>query len=588
MEKELLNKLLKWLTLICIGILGLLPLIITGVTIIAWATSTPFGDVWDHIIKFDNVFSDGISWGYLWSQHNEHRPVLFRIFNLLVAYFFQFKIELLIYGNFVLSLINLILVFILLRHNEHTKQHLVIVFGFLLSSWLIFSPIQWENWAEEGEFVVYLAITGVLLAALGIQKLFNENRGFITIALGAFLSTYSFGSGMIVWLAAIPILAFYVYKHKSQKKYLIIWVMLSVANYIMYSIGYVKPINHPPLAITPDAWGDLLLYILVYLGAPIGATDIIVSMASGLGFLVMFLYLAVKGYQAKKIDALIPWVFIVVFVLGVSVLTGIVRSGFGIGQAMGSRYMTNTVFAWISVGVMWATYYFSTLNNKNITKSYNLILITSLIGIIALALVPSYREGIKGMNTRFSILERGYDTILNYKFVPSRITADFAPNPELFYKGAKVLEKRHLGPFAKIDYKKIIPELSEAQSSSVVGFIDPVNIFPDKNELIINGWAVEPGTIEPTDRVYIIIDDSKVLSIKPTSLRPDVEKVLGIKKSNMDKVLVKTFGLEKTYGWSIILSLDRIGKGKHTIKGFVKAANSESYLLLSGIDEFDT
>ncbi len=106
----------------------------------------------------------------------------------------------------------------------------------------------------------------------------------------------------------------------------------------------MHPAHHP--ALSRDVWG-IARFVGTYLGAPF-AEDLRVALLIGWGGSAVFL---AGVFQAVRLREwrLAPFVMLSVYGLGTSLGTAVARSGFGLEQALSSRYTSLAILFWIGV-----------------------------------------------------------------------------------------------------------------------------------------------------------------------------------------------------------------------------------------------
>lgn len=312
-------------------LLVFLPILVYVASLFYFAVNIPQGDDFDNILSFLNADNDG-KLRQLFAQHNEHR--LF--FNRVVSWLFygiqgEINFEYLIY----FANLALIIIFALLSKSLVTNK-----FIFLLPvSLFMFQLRGWENitWAMAGLQNFYV-ITFSMLAFYAFSK--KTHLGFAIALFFAALATYTSGSGilsfgvMLLWMAvdyfcskSNPSIVLY----SKIQQITLLCASLLVAT--LYFLHYVKPSQHPPLMFN-SAFIEHFLALLGGFSNLSSVPQANVAMFFGGISLAVFLLVSIKKLYLKN-----PFVFYsILFAMGSLLVVSLSRAGFGVEQALSSRY----------------------------------------------------------------------------------------------------------------------------------------------------------------------------------------------------------------------------------------------------------
>ena len=121
----------------------------------------PFWDMWDGYLNFYFTLNTGdlSAW---WAQHNEHRPVLARLFFWIDLAWFHGSVWFLLVINYLLACCICLVFWLYAREASAANLNF---FGFFLIAWL-FSWSQEENftWGFQSQFFLaqLLPLVGIL------------------------------------------------------------------------------------------------------------------------------------------------------------------------------------------------------------------------------------------------------------------------------------------------------------------------------------------------------------------------------------------------------------------------------------------
>ena len=126
-----------------------------------------------------------------------------------------------------------------------------------LTTWVVmmflcFSPVQFENFLygiQLEPFFVGLAVVAV--AAVNLSALSFRSKTLINL-LFAFVSTYTYANGMVLWPLALPLAA---PSDSTPRRRRVLWsgIYLLAATVAIgfYFVGYKRPSYHPEFGFAP-------------------------------------------------------------------------------------------------------------------------------------------------------------------------------------------------------------------------------------------------------------------------------------------------------------------------------------------------
>jgi hypothetical protein len=323
--------------------LMLIPVVTYGFIIVYFSVNIPDMDDYDVVLGHINISDDSLRYKNFFSQHNEHRIAWTR-FIIECYYFFFGKInfEYLIYiGN-----LGLLLFFLLVL--KISKEQKILIILLIPISYLLFQLQAWENmtWAT-GSLQNYYILFFALLTLYFWNK--KTLYGYFLSWIFGVIAIYTSANGLLIFLVLVIFqLTEFFEKFKkcvtSQQKNLIlrrqslllcILLVLSFFMFYFYFKSYQK-VGHPSII-------EALLQPLIltkYAGTLIGSyMGMIFAFWVGLLEVFVFLFLTYKRYDQKN-----PVVYYFMLFIFLSIFaTALGRSGFGVEQALASRYKTLSV-----------------------------------------------------------------------------------------------------------------------------------------------------------------------------------------------------------------------------------------------------
>jgi hypothetical protein len=360
-------------------------------------SSVPFWDMWNGYLDFYTKAIDGDDRVW-WSQHNEHRIVLARIFFWIDIYFFKGLGWFLILSIFFAYVISLYFFFRIYVHKFGNRYPWLIFFiGSLLFSW-----IQDNNftWGFQIQFI--LAQLLPLISFYFLYKFFNNQKDISAYILSCAFGILSIGT-MANGVLALPLLFVYSVLVGLGRRYSIILFVLGCACISLYFYDYHKPGGHgsviDSLLSQPT---NFIIYILLYIGSPLfyffgqGFSGKVVSIsASGMMFIVVagYLYGCLKKPKENSLNLLL--IFFIAYIVITAFATAGGRVIFGVDQALSSRYTTPAVMAWAAFILLIIPCYK--------IKYTQLLRVAALLFLIICLMIPSQ---IKALSVRSPNFER--------------------------------------------------------------------------------------------------------------------------------------------------------------------------------------
>ncbi|WP_337042197.1 hypothetical protein [Emticicia sp. 17c] len=281
----------------------------------------------------------------LFSQHNEHRIVLTRIFALLIYAtqgFLDLK-TLMIFGN--LSLVGLLFIFYKNLQRSYTGPLALVPVAFLIFNIGLYENVFWGMASVQNFWVILLASACFYLLVHSFGK--PNNVFFYLALLLSFTGTFTSSNGILIPLIGIGILAF-----QRRNRELIVWSVAVASFLFLYFFDYHKV---PDTNLKADFSDKSLLVkgLFAVLGNAVDVSFIApsrhldISMATGV---IITILAAMFAYQVlfKRYDLsqrnndlflLACLAFLVITCVGIVVG----RIAYGIEVLLTSKYKINSV-----------------------------------------------------------------------------------------------------------------------------------------------------------------------------------------------------------------------------------------------------
>jgi hypothetical protein len=338
-----------------VGVGVITPGAVTAAMTARYYVDVPYWDQWSFVPLLDRFFVGSVPWAGLWAQHNEHRLFFPRLLMLILARATRWNIGWELATIFLLAVALFLLLAFASWQALHSYRLLARQAALVCLSMLIFSLAQWENWLWGWQIQIFL---NLVCAALALTLLALPRLGWKRLAGAGALATvaaFSFANGMAVW--AVGILPIFGHKARSRRVKLaqaLTWLAMGLGCGSAYLKGYVSPAGHPsPLTFIsrPLEWVE---YTLIYLGQPLASVSALSAFfcgALGVASLTVLLATAIKTAALGRWPIL--WVLSLSgYAVASALMSGVGRLGFGVSQALSTRYVSIANLFWISVALL--------------------------------------------------------------------------------------------------------------------------------------------------------------------------------------------------------------------------------------------
>jgi hypothetical protein len=332
--------------------LSIIPAISLLIFLKASIVNVPFWDQFELIPIIQHINEGTFGFNDLWQQHNEHRLLFPRIVMVTLAVLTQWDVRWEIIASWSVAVLSFgLILFLVLRTFKALKKTAPLFLPVLLS-FIFFSVVQYDNWLWGWQVQWFINVFGVLLTITGLYNLVRTPKSWLALgatAGGAVLAQYSLGNGTLLWPIIIVTLVYL-----GIQKWRVVGVgALGVLTTILYYTNYSNPPGSVSKTLFLKEPVQFVEYIGLYFGRPLSyippLTAILGALLVGL-FVALGIYLFVKHKDRFKQG--LPWLALGLYALGGGLITAISRLGYGINQAMSSRYTTISLLLLISVIIL--------------------------------------------------------------------------------------------------------------------------------------------------------------------------------------------------------------------------------------------
>ncbi|MCX6006870.1 MAG: hypothetical protein NTZ34_06375 [Chloroflexi bacterium] len=330
-----------------------LPAVIAFLFIARYGVNVVFGDQWDFVPLWDKFYSGTLSFNDLTIQINEHRALVYYVIMLMLGSITHWNNVAEMFFSWVLLCLICFVIYKIYTRSCGTSW--AVAARFIPVTWMMFNLLQFESLLSGIQIACYIMILSFLLAVYLLQTSRGLDwRFFIAVFCGV-IGAYSLANGLLIWIIGLfQLLFIWVAADAASKKvYLIslmVWSAFTVAIYFLYFWSYQKPVGTPSLLYFVQQPLIAVAYGLAAIGSLFGINHTYIAIAAGLLLVVLYTGVAIIILKDLKVKLpQLPCLALILFTGGSVLLLVLSRSGFGIEQALSSRYISFTVIGIIGL-----------------------------------------------------------------------------------------------------------------------------------------------------------------------------------------------------------------------------------------------
>lgn len=526
------------------------------------AGQLPDNDYWgfiSHIILESGGFSTHIGdWVQRDNEHYVLLPKLVYALNIVITEGNNRGLSLFAWYMGLLQVFLLYQV-IPVKSRQHPALFCALLFAIGL---LIFCPRQAHNWFLGMSGVAWISANFFVLSAIISLNRYarTTNKTDLLTSLGLSLCAVATYSTSLALFPTLIIAAFLLKLSRRDQILIAVFSLLILGLYLSTYSSASKPSS------MENSFGGVLLYFLAFIGS-LFAIDLAVAIIDGGFGLISSGLMITRIYKNQTLwRAILPWVFIQLYICGNAAMATLARSGDALEQALSSRYGSLPALFWLA-WIMIASV-FCTQQQKHFRKiafsilsffSFVIILFTFVIGhgsaLLLLDRAEKQSLAMVALYSRAYYLDLLSETALysvSYEFLESEVD--------------KLVSIQHI-PFSGMFRQ--CPEIG-SQITNIhppvplqhSGFIDYLKLR-NHSVIEVNGWA---HNINKAPNCIVITNDDKIVKgiVLYGLLRPDLPKT-------------NPYILNNHSGWQGYANVDFSDK---TIKVFMQSLYNESWVPL--------
>jgi hypothetical protein len=473
--------------------LVLLPPLVTLALIRRLAVNVPYWDEWELVPLIVKMRHGTLAFGDFWMQHNEHRLVFPRMVMLGLAWPGWNVINEL-YASWIFAILTGLVLWRLLARTLGLTHAVLLAPLAVATSLLLFSPVQGQNWLWGWQVQWFMLVFFSVLTAWALARWPGQWRGLGVAALASMGATYSLASGQLIWL--VGLLGLFVQWKRWGWRKMGVWVLTAGVCIGAYLYGYHSPQGHPSLFFSLQHPFIFATYVLAYLGSPLGSWGgLLSSIAAGYGLAGLgALGLALLWFWRARSElfvAIVPWLQIAAFSLMSAVITAIGRAGFGVGQALSSRYATIALLFWLGVFVVGSLAFREFFARRGRRAQWVSLVVIACVSALALAgYGESFQHGLDELETLNGQLLTGLSYLDHYDTAPDSALVLLYPAPGIVRERSRDLDTLDDGPFNPRFAAENRALLASAETDDVlVPAAYAARIYPDQRIALTLGDA---------------------------------------------------------------------------------------------------
>lgn len=565
--------------------LAILPALILGTLIYKYGVNLPYWDQWIVGRLFEKFHNNSLTFNDFFEQQNESRLFFPKLVFLSLGLLTRWDVRAEMWVIFLLACIVSLNIYWLLHitvSGSTLKRILIATFCNLL----IFSPIQLENWLWGIQIVVFVPIVCLTSCILISYSRLSAKAKFLICMCLCTVSTYSYANGLLCWILALPIVILNSRKELAKHRWLlVVWIIGFIFNTVAYFYNYQKPSYHPSFLEALKHPVQATHYFISFIGAPFafGVSIDTLTVATIIGLVLILLFLASSFYAAlkaasdsKQLILLAGWLTIGWYAIASDAITTLGRVGFGVAQAMSSRYSTFAVYLAVSLIPILVIILDNLKNKVSITKNILAQLPAFLVGILLVLHLQSSVFAVQVMsNNRVDYLQRKACLVFINVLPEDCLTKKVFPDLNDLKNTANNLNNLgFLNPSLVTTSRIQDIEGKSNLSSTNYGYFDRVKKV-NSGVYVASGWAILPERRESADSV--------ILTYEKTDGEPTMFALINTLNDKRNDV-AKAFK-EQSYsnsGWKRTFASSKLPSGSLKVEAWAFNSNTGKAFHLNG------
>jgi len=387
-----------------VALLALVPFAYLVRMCVLRVVDVPLWDEWQLALRLDHLYAGTLTFREFWDQHNEHRPMFPILILLAIARLTDWDVRWEIAANVVVGIGIFVVYCIHLRGAWRARGGVPLWLVPPLSG-LVFSTVQWENWVWGWQLQIWLCALMALATSVLVAEGAGDRRRLAGAMACAIVATYSFASGLMVWVSQAP--GVWLTAGARRRAHLAAWLGVGAVVYATYFYRFERPYQAPMRAnfASVEAFRALVTYAFTYLGTPVGSYGTTASTVSGGVGVVLLVALVIRLRALRNDPAYLVPVLIALQALATASVSALGRAYMGVEQAMSSRYTTLSLPFWCAI-LFLATLWWRTAPTSGTWRWRTLRFVTAALvaGALTLSYARSARSGVYIVAARAEVI----------------------------------------------------------------------------------------------------------------------------------------------------------------------------------------
>ena len=483
----------------------------------------PYWDMWwtyNYLVHPDSPL---LTW--LWTQHNEHRILIPKLFLMADFWLFQGREIFLLASILAVLLIHAALLLWAFRTLAGMRGAIWRT-AVGLTGLCVFSTTQWENFASGFQIafvLVELFVTLSLVSVLVYLRTPRDKRQqrYLWIAiLAAAAATCSLSNGIVVWLLLLLIALL----EGASKWVAALIAALGATMIAAYLYHYSNVARHSnPLASLHQPL-QLADYVVHYFGGIctwLGSTRVVFFGHLCLAGAAIIVCISLVRRARDPLSLLLSG--LVLFYVGTAVITGLGRLKFGNVQAQASRYEAFSLLVWLSIAMQLI----------RLAARYSRIFLIVVQSLVLFLMATSFlhiKVPIVGARGRALRLNTAAMAIVTGALDPV-LLGWASPEMSSVLLNQPILKRLHKSVFATSiakDLNQPLLAIERLRPEKCLGVLHPVDLIKTTTppSLRVTGWAWDPVRREPPNKIVFAMEDRIVGYAQPGFPTPGLDKRL--------------------------------------------------------------
>jgi hypothetical protein len=421
----------------------------------------------------------------------------------------------------------------ILRRTNPSSGTVLLVFAVM--NFLLFSPRQYENFLHAVMIEAFAPVCALIFALLiNLSDRSLKAKTLANAAL-AFIATYTFANGMLLWLLAFPLETPRVRVARARIFWRMAYALIAAASLVGYFLSYRHPPLSPPFVSPFAQLPALLHFYLVWLGSLFSTGA---SALCGAIVLLLFLGLAAAAIlQIRRTGAWrvhYPWLVLGSYTLISGCVVAVGRLGFEYSMAGDVRYTASTAFLYIAaVGLGFSVS--AQAKPKPLPRRLGLSAVIIFVVVIGSSWAITFGKERRLLRTITAARQHCLMVLRWSEAIPRNPDiALLSPYPveDVLSTIRTLAANDAFRP--RLVSPKLVHAINERPSTDApsAGNLDAARL-ESANQLTFQGWARVPDQDRPADYVVLGFETSDGVwepfcVVETGGIRPDVARHFGI------------------------------------------------------------